>query len=1684
MSICNQKNVAMKKRYNNICKKMYLFFLFYLPLLTGNLYCQLNGTYTIGTSGSEDYTTIADAVSDLSSLGINGSVVFNLTAGNYHEQILIPQITGASETNTIIFQSVSGDTADVRIYYEPSGINNYVIELNGADYITFKDLSLFAAGISNYGVVVKLIGNCNFTQFIGNHFFGKKGTSADLNDKLIVAANVGTTDIGTVFRNNKFENGKYGVSYSYGTDLVFEDNIFINGESDQLSLSFCTNAQVTKNSIIGPTKFSYNGAQGFEVHGNTLIGTISFYSLYPTENNKINVYNNFICGHLSVSSCSDLNIYYNSIAVNGGIPIRLFSGGSDYRIMNNIFKSLNAGYPAIDIQDISYIDTLDYNDLYSTGSVLAKLGAVEYTTLNDWQAATNQSAHSVNQDVTFDNWTAADLHISSGTPKLFGIPITEIVTDFDGEPRYLVRPNMGADEYTKAPLHGIYVIDAGGTEDYVSFSTAIADLTDRGIDSAVIFIVNAGTYNEQISIPEIEGASESNTITIQSATGDASDVTLQFNPATTDVNYTVHLAGADYIRFRNLSIFSTGASAFGNIIKITDHVKDIEFSGNHFYGKTGGCTFKDKYLVRDDFGSIDTSLVFQNNIFEHGNGALYFIELTNCYVGNNTFINGESFSLYFQQLENGIIERNTLTGNVIIYNPYGKSSNVVRNNIISGIIEINGLAVMEGNETLIYNNFVKGSILVSNCYYTGIYYNTVLSSSYYSLFIDNGSNHIRILNNIFKSVSASYPALYIADLTDIETEDYNNLYAAGVNLVRVNTTNYTSLADWRTASSMSVNSSNENISFVDDANTNLHIAPANPDLLGIVLSGITDDIDDGIRNTVSPNMGADEYSVQPMSGTYTIGKNGTEDYLSFSDAVEALIFNGISDYTYFEVSSGTYEEQISIPEITGASVNAGIVFYPSSGNRKDVIMTYTINDIAKNYIVNLNGADYIYFQKIEFIVNESSDYGVIINFNGNASYNGITYCDFTGLQVENPAGVYALIYSESSDSNDEFNIISNNTFTSGAYGVCISGIANNNTEKGNEITNNCFSGQYQAAIYLYFQDSCTVRLDSINITSTLSNPYGIFVYGSSREMIFNNNIRIVSSSATQGGYGIYIYDGTGEYNKRASVFNNFIAITTNSETATLGIVLRNTPYRNVYYNTINISGLNTGSQVFKVWGTTSESFYSNNNIFSNNADGFAFWCDITNTNFASDYNNFHTSGTTPISGYASLEEWQTARSRDQHSLTIDPPFISANDLHIYHGCLDLDSAGIFLGTGNSNLDYFLYRDIDLELRNNPSPDMGADEYNYISDEKDFLTFSFVQQTGDAIINADNHTISIEVEYGTDLSSLVATFTISENATVAIGLDAQVSGVTANDYSSPVIYTITAQDGSTQNWIVTVTDAPNIATDFISFSFSEQTGPATIDTINHNIDIEVEYGTDLTSLVASFTLSKGATAEIGSITQVSGITANDFSGAVEYLVTAENGTEQTWTVDATVALNSENDILSFSFTEQTSAAVINAANHTISIDVVAGTDLSTLVATFTLSGDATASVGEVEQVSGITSNDFSSPVSYTITSQSGDEQIWVVTVEYATGIEDIYTDEFALFPNPANDYIIIKSNLIDYEIITIEIIEHTGKVISKEKFRTMSNLAVRIDLNNSMTSGLYYIRIATSEKTFVRSFVIN
>lgn len=94
-----------------------------------------------------------------------------------------------------------------------------------------------------------------------------------------------------------------------------------------------------------------------------------------------------------------------------------------------------------------------------------------------------------------------------------------------------------------------------------------------------------------------------------------------------------------------------------------------------------------------------------------------------------------------------------------------------------------------------------------------------------------------------------------------------------------------------------------------------------------------------------------------------------------------------------------------------------------------------------------------------------------------------------------------------------------------------------------------------------------------------------------------------------------------------------------------------------------------------------------------------------------------------------------------------------------------------------------------------------------SSKSAIAAFSFKDISTATDIDEDAKTITVTVPYGTNVAALKATFSSSPFSTVTVGGTQQTSGVTANNFSSPVVYRVTANNNTTSDYTVTVNVTP-------------------------------------------------------------------------------------------------------------------------------------------------------------------------------------------------------------------------------------------------------------------------------------
>ena len=282
------------------------------------------------------------------------------------------------------------------------------------------------------------------------------------------------------------------------------------------------------------------------------------------------------------------------------------------------------------------------------------------------------------------------------------------------------------------------------------------------------------------------------------------------------------------------------------------------------------------------------------------------------------------------------------------------------------------------------------------------------------------------------------------------------------------------------------------------------------------------------------------------------------------------------------------------------------------------------------------------------------------------------------------------------------------------------------------------------------------------------------------------------------------------------------------------------------------------------------------------------------------------------------------------------------------------------------------------------------------------------------IDNNKKEIKGSLPYGTDPTKLIATFKISQKASLEVNKIVQKSGQTINDFTNTVTYQVISENGKNKLYYkVIVKLEKNNEANILGFMiksivFSVNQG-------SKKIQGNLPYGTDITELIANFTISNGATIQVNGVTQQSGVTKNDFSIPLTYSVTSQDAkTKVDYTVTVKVKKNDEAKILELSlngidFNINENIKEINGKVYGLS-------DLKNIIVKFKVSAGAVVKVNGITQQSEVTANDFTNVVSYIVTSEDGNISNTYKVKLQLTNSESVITEfKFLKSKNTSNLY---------------------------------------------------------------------
>lgn len=418
-----------------------------------------------------------------------------------------------------------------------------------------------------------------------------------------------------------------------------------------------------------------------------------------------------------------------------------------------------------------------------------------------------------------------------------------------------------------------------------------------------------------------------------------------------------------------------------------------------------------------------------------------------------------------------------------------------------------------------------------------------------------------------------------------------------------------------------------------------------------------------------------------LSGTYTIG-GFAPDYDSIHTAIEDMALQGISGPVTFNIRDGVYTERIIIPSIPGASTTKRIIIQSESMDSSAVTIQYLGTLSTENFVIMLDNADYFTFRHLTIKRLSGGQYGGrAIVIKNSSCFNEITHSHIKGYHSPVYPTEYEVIYSPNTLDSNLF--IHHNIIEDGFAGLSLSGTTTGSSSSAD-------------ASHIIIEDNIILNtkvsvlasnLDSVIIRRNISDEGGIICeYSTNRIEVSRNTIMSPSAHGN-----IKIENCGSVFYPSDSILIVSNAVRTSGGAYGIGIL------NNASGNYVYVIG-NSVNSMHHAFYALSSNFKAYNNIFYAGGKGM----DINNIpNVFSDYNVVYTTSGDPskyVDGYATWAAWQASfGSPDAHSLTVNPNFVSAFDLHIQNTALL--QQGMFIG---------YTRDMDGELYLNP-PTIGADE---------------------------------------------------------------------------------------------------------------------------------------------------------------------------------------------------------------------------------------------------------------------------------------------------------------------------------------------------------------------------------------
>ncbi|MBQ9654398.1 MAG: DUF4465 domain-containing protein [Prevotella sp.] len=510
------------------------------------------------------------------------------------------------------------------------------------------------------------------------------------------------------------------------------------------------------------------------------------------------------------------------IIVDGPVTIKYVGKGSytkpNFAIQAEGYKKSDVTITSVTTEDISVNEVLkgqtDVKMLKIKVEAKGELTPAEITAFNitgtDGEAVDNyhiyqtgtattfspvnvfNGSYSITESGTYYFWLTYDVKAEAKVGQTASVAVTGVVVN--GNTINVTEPATAT--FTVASgKSGTYTIGQGGY--YATIQGAIDDIGDLGMDGPVTLKIKAGEYNEKVRIPNIKGLGATNTLTLESESGQR-DVKIFHNNYTTG-GYSddqhkkdygvVTLYEASYVTLRSLDI-STTDKAYKAVVMVKDQSRHVTIDDCYLHAPVCTATGEDVCLVGhtiiDEENKNNDYLTVRNCLLEGGKmgvsmGGTSFVALPKEVGGvieGNTFRNNGQKAIYVMDELGVKIRNNTITveSSVVTKTSVGildmqlRDEYAVATEITGNVFNVAPTAYCAVMNLRQMEGSASAPVVVAN----NVINLTSFSASYSALkFNSNKVKNVRVANNTIRMTGTSGGAAFW--LSSTLADGYGNI---------------------------------------------------------------------------------------------------------------------------------------------------------------------------------------------------------------------------------------------------------------------------------------------------------------------------------------------------------------------------------------------------------------------------------------------------------------------------------------------------------------------------------------------------------------------------------------------------------------------------------------------------------------------------------------------------------------------------------------------------------------------------------------------------------------------------------------------------------------------------------------------------------------------------------------------